>query len=93
MAKWAEILDDEGIVVRAIVFEGQVAGHISSFEQFGKPAVGYWLGKAYWGQGIATQALSQFLDDLRTRPLYARVRPAWHPGRHEAIRGHSGSAW
>lgn len=73
MAHWAKILGDEGITVRTILFEGQVAGYVASFEQFGKPSVSYWLGKQYWGKGVATQALSQFLRDLKTRPLYARA--------------------
>lgn len=72
-AHWAKILGDETITVKTILFEGQVAGHIASFERFGEPEVTYWLGKEYWGKGIATQALSAFLDDFKTCPLYARV--------------------
>jgi RimJ/RimL family protein N-acetyltransferase len=41
--------------------------------QFGEPKVGYWLGKEYWGKGIACEALSQFLLQVKVRPLYARV--------------------
>lgn len=43
----------------------------SSFERFGKPEVTYWIEKEYWGRGIATKALSEFLSYLKTRPLYA----------------------
>src|SRR2546427_11850637 len=39
----------------------------------GERLVGYWLGKEYWGRGIATRALSIFLDQVKMRPLYARV--------------------
>ena len=35
--------------------------------------VGYWLGKAYWGRGIASSALALFLEDERHRPLLATV--------------------
>jgi RimJ/RimL family protein N-acetyltransferase len=35
--------------------------------------VGYWLGREFWGQGIATQALALFLKEERTRPLVAHV--------------------
>jgi RimJ/RimL family protein N-acetyltransferase len=38
-----------------------------SFEQSGERAVGYWLGKEYWGKGIATQALSAFLGYIGRR--------------------------
>jgi RimJ/RimL family protein N-acetyltransferase len=43
------------------------------FEQLGEREVGYWLGKGYWGKGIATQALKEFLKHIGTRPLYAHV--------------------
>jgi RimJ/RimL family protein N-acetyltransferase len=35
--------------------------------------VGYWIGRDFWGKGIATQALSLFLTEKKTRPLYAHV--------------------
>ncbi len=35
--------------------------------------VSYWLGKEFWGQGIATSALALYLDLIRERPLYARA--------------------
>jgi RimJ/RimL family protein N-acetyltransferase len=44
-----------------------------SYEQDGKPFVGYWLGKAFWGKGIATRALTEFLGYVAVRPLYANV--------------------
>jgi RimJ/RimL family protein N-acetyltransferase len=46
---------------------------VLSYEDDGKPEVSYWLGKAFWGQGIATQALKAFLADVnQTRPIYGR---------------------
>lgn len=33
----------------------------------------YWIGKQYWGKGIATEALLNFLPKLKVRPLYARA--------------------
>lgn len=73
MAHWARILGDASITTLTIVADGQVAGHIASFEQFGKPAVSYWLGRAFWGQGIATRALAELMRRIPTRPLYARA--------------------
>ena len=35
--------------------------------------LGYTLHHKYWGQGIATQALSAFLEQVKARPLYARA--------------------
>jgi RimJ/RimL family protein N-acetyltransferase len=70
---WAALLADERIMKKTVVFQGRVAGHIVSFRQGGEGVVGYWLGKEYWGRGIATEALSQFLQYVRERPLYAHV--------------------
>jgi RimJ/RimL family protein N-acetyltransferase len=72
-AKWTKILADKTTTKKTILFEGRVIGYLVSFERFGKPEVSYWLGKEYWGQGLATKALSAFLAHVKTRPLYARV--------------------
>jgi RimJ/RimL family protein N-acetyltransferase len=47
-----------------------VAGNIVSFVLHGRQEVGYWLGRDFWGRGIATQALAQFLEIVSVRPLY-----------------------
>jgi RimJ/RimL family protein N-acetyltransferase len=39
----------------------------------GEPEISYWLGREFWGKGIATQALSRFLEVVSVRPLTARV--------------------
>jgi RimJ/RimL family protein N-acetyltransferase len=72
-AHWEKILDDERIIKKTIIFNGQVAGQVSSFEQFGEPEVSYWIGREYWGKGVATRALSQLLDYVNIRPIYARA--------------------
>jgi len=73
LAHWKKILGNDAITKRTILFDGHVAGSVMGFEQFGKPAVCYWIGKQYWGRGVATEALSQFLDHLQTRPIYGRA--------------------
>jgi RimJ/RimL family protein N-acetyltransferase len=73
MAHWARILADPTIVKRTIVVEGQVAGNIVSFVQQGQREVGYWLGRPFWGRGIATTALREFLEQVTERPLHAYV--------------------
>ena len=70
-AHWTHLLDEDTVVVRAILLDGHVAGHVAKFERSGRPEVTYWLGKEYWGKGIATEALSKFLREFRVRPLYA----------------------
>lgn len=73
MAHWTKIMADDSVLIKTILFNGNVAGNIVCFEQLGEREVGYWLGKEYWGRGIASQALTQFLDLIQTRPLYAHV--------------------
>jgi RimJ/RimL family protein N-acetyltransferase len=73
MAHWAKIFGNETAIVRTIVFDGQVAGNVVSWEQAGERLVGYWIGKQYWGKGVATKALAEFLAQVDVRPLHARV--------------------
>ena len=73
MAHWAKIMKDESVILKTILFEGQVAGNVLSFEISGEREVGYWLGREFWGKGIATRALSEFLTQVQVRPLYAHV--------------------
>lgn len=72
-AHWKKVFVDETVTARTILVGGQVAGSIGSFQRDGQRQVGYWVGKEYWGRGVATAALSAFLRSDRTRPLHARV--------------------
>jgi RimJ/RimL family protein N-acetyltransferase len=73
MAHWAKVLADERNLARTILCDALVVGTIGSFERDGRRQVGYWVDRAHWGRGIATQALSEFLRDERARPLFAFV--------------------
>ncbi len=73
MAHWSKILADDSVIKQTILSGGQVAGNIVAFEQGGRRLVGYWLGRAFWGQGVATRALLAFLGLVKKRPLYAHV--------------------
>ncbi len=72
-AHWAKIRGDDTVTLRTILLDGRVAGHIASFERFGEPEVTYWIGREYWGRGVATAALRAFLAEIPARPLYARA--------------------
>ena len=74
MAHWHSILADETDIIQTIICNGHVAGSVSSYEDEGNPEVTYWLGKEYWGKGIASWALTAFLTHHnKTRPIFARV--------------------
>jgi RimJ/RimL family protein N-acetyltransferase len=72
-AHWARIRSDASYTIRTIDLDGRVAGHALSFERDGVRLVGYWLGKEFWGRGIASQALAEMLTIERRRPLHAQV--------------------
>jgi RimJ/RimL family protein N-acetyltransferase len=72
-AHWRKLLADENVVKKTIVSGGAVAGNILCFERHGRHEVGYWIGKEFWGKGLATHALAELLEEVGTRPLYATV--------------------
>ncbi|MBC7733996.1 MAG: GNAT family N-acetyltransferase [Bacteriovorax sp.] len=72
-AHWARILADPGVVMRTVMVDADVAGHVSSFVQDGGRELTYWIARPRWGQGTATEALRQFLDEQPSRPLQARA--------------------
>ena len=69
-------IDAEGFISRAaqsasfdnqtLVIEHQTEGPIGSIGLFqsetGQPEIGYWIGKPYWGQGLASEALRGLQD-------------------------------
>jgi RimJ/RimL family protein N-acetyltransferase len=76
IAHWERILRDDTVVVKTIVADGAVAGNTVSFERDGKREVGYWLGRPFWGRGLATRALDEYLRVVTHRPLHASAAAA-----------------
>jgi RimJ/RimL family protein N-acetyltransferase len=72
-AHWRKILADDSLIKKTIVHEGEVAGNVGSWEQDGRRLVGYWVGREFWGKGLATRALAEFVDLVTDRPLHAWV--------------------
>ena len=72
-AHWDKILNSSQITKRTIVAEGQVAGHISCYPHGENIEVTYWLGREFWGRGLATQALNRMLHLVVDRPIFARA--------------------
>jgi len=69
---WRGIMRDDALVAKTILVGDDVAGNITSWSRDGKRLVGYWLGREYWGRGLATKALAELITELE-RPLYAEV--------------------
>ena len=74
MRHWEGILKNKAIIARAIVHKEKLAGHILCWKEGRyEQRVGYWIGKQFWGRGIATSALREFLAQVKVRPLFAEV--------------------
>lgn len=70
---WAKIRADPACMVRTILCDAHVAGNIGSWDQSGNRMIGYWIGREFWGRGVATKALAEYLSHETARPLYAWV--------------------
>ncbi|PZD74823.1 Ribosomal-protein-serine acetyltransferase [Acaryochloris thomasi RCC1774] len=71
---------EKSTITKVIEYKGEFVGSIGLTSQTGwrqhLAEMGYWLGEAYWGQGIATAALQEMTDTAFTlgyRKLYAPV--------------------
>ncbi len=73
MAHWKKNMGNKANIHRTILADRAIVGNIVSFEMDGHREVGYWLGRDFWGKGIASAALAQFLTIEQRRPLYAHV--------------------
>ncbi len=76
-AHWRHLRQAEDVLVRTIEVAEEtarrVAGHIRNHPEADQHLVSFWIDRAYWGRGVTTSALGQFLDELGHRPVYARV--------------------
>lgn len=83
---WHRIFTDPAVNPRVIEIDGdhgpEIVGSVSRFQAEGNNCVGYWIGRRYWGKGIASRALALFLIEDTTRPLHATAASANAPSRH-----------
>ena len=73
MLHWHKILADPAGTMRTILLDDVVAGNIVSWDAADGREVGYWIGREFWGRGVATRALQLLLKELPIRPLFAHV--------------------
>ena len=76
MAHWTtKILGSPEVVSRTIIWGGRVVGNVGAWtdaetqERF----ICYWIGREFWGQGLATAAVRLLIQIEPSRPLAARV--------------------
>jgi len=73
LAKHTKFLSDPTINNQTILVDHVIVGSVAKFVMEGEAEITYWLDKKFWGQGIATTALKDFLTMETTRPIFARV--------------------
>ena len=71
--KYSKFLTDPTINMRTILADNIIVGSIAKFEIEGNAEITYWIDKKFWGKGIATTALKNFLAIESTRPISGRV--------------------
>ena len=70
---WQRIMSTETVTIRTALVDEEVAGYVLSYLDVGRPEVGYWFGRDFWGRGVASRALELFLNTMQTRPVFARA--------------------
>lgn len=71
--KFSKFLKDPTIHTQTILVNNTIVGSVAKFMMEGHAEITYWLDKQYWGRGIATEALRQFLQIEPARPVFGRV--------------------
>jgi RimJ/RimL family protein N-acetyltransferase len=72
-AHMAKVRAAPDVTMRAVTLDGRLVGSISSFVIEGDTELTYWIDRSVWGRGVATQALTQLLQALEVRPVFARA--------------------
>ncbi len=72
-AHMARVMGSPDNTLLAITRESEVVGSIGYFVLEGRTEVTYWIDRAFWGRGIAGQALALVLEEIGTRPVYGRA--------------------
>jgi ribosomal-protein-alanine N-acetyltransferase len=71
--KYTKFLSDPTINMRTIKVNDEIAGSVAKFVRENDAEITYWIDRRFWGQGIATTALKDFLKIEQIRPIYGRV--------------------
>ncbi len=71
--KYSKHLADPTIHMCTIKANDKIIGSIAKFVMENEAGITYWFDRQFWGRGIATAALKDFLKTEQTRPIYGRV--------------------
>ncbi|PSL23003.1 GNAT family N-acetyltransferase [Chitinophaga ginsengisoli] len=73
LQKYTKLMNDPTINMQTIIMDNSIVGSIAKFEMDGEAEITYWIDRKFWGRGIATKALSEFLRMENSRPIFGRV--------------------
>jgi RimJ/RimL family protein N-acetyltransferase len=74
MEHWSKVRANDSNLTRTVLVDDVVAGNIGSWvDDEGRRLVGYWIGREFWGRGVATAALAAMVAAIPERPLFAFV--------------------
>ncbi|WP_313263268.1 GNAT family N-acetyltransferase [Sphingobacterium sp.] len=73
LEKYSKFLSEPSINNQTILIDGTIVGSIAKFLIGEDAEITYWIDRKFWGRGIATRALKDFLSLETIRPIYGRV--------------------
>ena len=73
ITKYTKLLRDQTVNNQTVFIDNIIVGSIAKFVMGGESEITYWIDRKFWGQGIATKALNEFLAKETDRPIFARV--------------------
>jgi RimJ/RimL family protein N-acetyltransferase len=71
--KFTKLLTDPTITMRTIKVNGVIVGSVAKFVIENDAEITFWIDRSFWGQGITTAALKDFLKIEPARPIYGRA--------------------
>lgn len=73
ITKYTRLLQDTTVNNQTLFLEDTIVGSIAKFKIENTTEITYWIDSKFWGRGVATNALNQFLALETIRPIFARV--------------------
>jgi len=73
LKKWTAIVDNPKVKMETIRLENIIVGSVIHFDIMSETNVSYWIDQKFWGKGIATKALNEFIKGSDKRPLFGMV--------------------
>ena len=64
-AHWEKIRANNSNIIRTIEVDGRIGGHIASFDLAGERNITYWIGREFWGKGVAPKRYMLFYRWIR----------------------------